>query len=258
MSKIFSISRNITSSKLFNNGITITILLAGVLVGIETYELMVAKYYELFEILNLVILIIFCFEVIVKIFQEGKQPWKYFTDGWNIFDFIIVTSLLLPFGGSSLAVLRLLRLLRVLKLVKALPKLQLLVTALLRSIPSMGYVTLLLFLMFYIYAVVGVTFFSDNDPIHFKNLQLTMLSLFRVVTLEDWTDIMYINMYGCDQYGYSDMSELCMTPIAFPIGASLFFVSFVLLGTMIILNLFIGVIMTGMEEAKQSLSNNDS
>ena len=79
MSKIFSISRNIASSKLFNNGITITILLAGVLVGIETYELMVAKYYELFEILNLVILIIFCFEVIVKIFQEGKQPWKYFT-----------------------------------------------------------------------------------------------------------------------------------------------------------------------------------
>jgi voltage-gated sodium channel len=81
-----------------------------------------------------------------------------------------------------------------------------------------------------------------------------MLSLFRVVTLEDWTDIMYINMYGCDQYGYSDTSELCITPSASPLGAALFFVSFVLLGTMIILNLFIGVIMTGMEEAKQSLS----
>ena len=254
MNKIFSICKNIASSNLFNNGITVTILFAGVLVGAETYDLLVSEHHELFKNLNLIILCIFCFEIIVKVLQEGEQPWRYFTDGWNVFDFIIVISVFLPFGGSSMAVLRLLRLLRVLKLVKALPKLQLLVTALLRSIPSMGYVTLLLVLLFYIYAVAGVTFFGDNDPIHFENLQLAMLSLFRVVTLEDWTDIMYINMYGCDQYGYSDTSELCITPSASPLGAALFFVSFVLLGTMIILNLFIGVIMTGMEEAKQSLS----
>jgi voltage-gated sodium channel len=80
-----------------------------------------------------------------------------------------------------------------------------------------------------------------------------MLSLFRVVTLEDWTDIMYINMYGCDNYGYDNIKNLCNKPDASPLGAAMFFVSFVLLGTMIILNLFVGVIMTGMDEAKESL-----
>jgi len=153
--------------------------------------------------------------------------------------------------------LRLLRLLRVLKLVKALPKLQMLVNALLRSIPSMGYVSLLLLLLFYIYAVAAVTFFGENDPVHFKDLQTAMLSLFRVVTLEDWTDIMYINMYGCANYGYDGIIEKCTNSNAYPIGAALFFVSFVLLGTMIVLNLFIGVIMTGMDEAKRSMDEDD-
>jgi voltage-gated sodium channel len=258
MGKIFAICKIIASSNLFKNGITVTILIAGILVGVETYEIMVNDYHEIFEILDLIILTIFILEIIIKILQEGKQPWKYFNDGWNIFDFIIVASVFLPFTGSSIAVLRLLRLLRVLKLVKALPKLQLLVSALLKSIPSMGYVTLLLVLLFYIYAVAGVSFFGYNDPVHFKDLQIAMLSLFRVVTLEDWTDIMYINMYGCDKYGYDNIRELCTTPNSSPFGAALFFVSFVLVGTMVILNLFIGVIMTGMEEAKESLSGNKS
>ena len=154
-----------------------------------------------------------------------------------------------------MTVLRLLRLLRVLKLVKALPKLQILVSALLKSIPSMGYVTLLLFLLFYVYAVSAVFLFGHNDPLHFGDLETAMLSLFRVVTLEDWTDIMYINMYGCDRYGYTAKSIVaCTNPEANPLLASLFFVSFVLIGTMIILNLFIGVIMTGMEEAQAAIS----
>lgn len=257
MHKISRICKKIATSKLFKNGITTTILIAGILVGIETYDIMVTNYHQTFEVLDLIILIIFSLEIIIKILQEGKQPWKYFTDGWNVFDFIIVVSVFMPFGGSSIAVLRLLRLLRVLKLVKALPKLQLLVTALLRSIPSMGYVTLLLILLFYVYAVAGVTFFGHNDPVHFKDLEIAMLSLFRIVTLEDWTDIMYINMYGCDQYGYDNIRELCTTPSSSPLGAALFFVSFVLVGTMVILNLFIGVIMTGMDEAKQTLSDHD-
>lgn len=254
MDKVFSFSKKIAMSSLFKNGITWTILFAGIVVGAETYEHLIYNYQKVFEVLDLAILIIFCFEITVKILQEGRKPLNYFKDGWNVFDFIIVVSVFLPFGGSSIAVLRLLRLLRVLRLIKALPKLQLLVTALLRSIPSMGYVTLLLILLFYIYAVAGVIFFSENDPVHFENLQIAMLSLFRVVTLEDWTDIMYINMFGCDEYGYSGISHMCTNPNSSPLGAAIYFVSFVLLGTMIILNLFIGVIMTGMQEAKESLS----
>jgi len=141
-------------------------------------------------------------------------------------------------------------LLRVLRLVHALPKLQLLVGALLKSIPSMGYVSILLLMLFYVYAVAAVFMWGGNDPHHFGDLQTSFLSLFRAVTLEDWTDLMYINMYGCDRYGYDGMVAECTSPEASPVGAAVFFVSFVLIGTMVFLNLFVGVILSGMDEAR--------
>lgn len=249
--------KSIANSKLFQNFVTFAIIVAGVLVGIATYPDFYARHEGILELLNLIVLIVFIIEIVVKLLAEGNKPWRYFMDAWNIFDFIIVAAAFLPFGGSSVAILRLLRLLRVLKLIKALPKLQMLVGALLKSIPSMGYVSILLLLLFYIYAVAGVFFFSENDPIHFSDLQTSMLSLFRVVTLEDWTDIMYINMFGCENYGYDGNMDLCTNSVASAAGSVTFFVSFVLIGTMIFLNLFIGVIMNGMDEAKAEMALND-
>jgi voltage-gated sodium channel len=95
---------------------------------------------------------------------------------------------------------------------------------------------------------------GKNDPVHFGNLQISMVSLFRAVTLEDWTDLMYTQMFGCDNYGYDSMQHLCTESTAAPVMGSLFFVSFVLVGTMIILNLFIGVIMKGMDEAQSEMN----
>ena len=120
----------------------------------------------------------------------------------------------------------------------------------------MFYVSILLFLLFYIYGTMAVFFYGDNDPIHFRNLQTSILSLFRVVTLEDWTDVMYINMYGSDEYGYSTKDLENWTPVssASPIGAAIFFVSFVLIGTMIVLNLVIGVIMNSMDESNAEMA----
>lgn len=156
-----------------------------------------------------------------------------------------------------MAVLRLFRLLRVFRLISVIPKLQLLVTALLRSLPSMFYVCLLLFLLFYVYAVIGVMLFSGNDPIHFGNLWSSFLSLFRIVTLEDWTDVMYLQMYGSDVYqGYNQaLTGLEFTPKAMPLIGALYFVSFVTIGTMIMLNLVIGVIINGMDEAQKEIAD---
>ncbi len=249
--------KSIADSKAFQNFVTIAILVAGVLVGIATYPEFSARHEFILEVLNKVVLVIFIIEILVKLIAEGNKPWRYFLDAWNVFDFIIVAAAFLPFGGSSVAILRLLRLLRVLKLIKALPKLQMLVGALLKSIPSMGYVSILLLLLFYIYAVAGVFFFGENDPTHFADLQTSMLSLFRVVTLEDWTDIMYINMFGCANYGYDGTMDICVNSIGNPAGSVIFFVSFVLIGTMIFLNLFIGVIMNGMDEAKAEMALSD-
>lgn len=245
------ILRKIADSSLFQNFIIFVIILAGVAVGLETYPTIAARYGTKLHIINDVILWIFVAEVIVKMGAEGRRPWRYFHDPWNVFDFIIVAACFLPVGAQYAMVLRLARLLRVLRLVRALPKLQILVGALLKSIPSIGYISLLLFLLFYLYAVTGTFLFSQNDPVHFKSLQTTMLSLFRAVTLEDWTDLMYIQMLGCDQYGYDAIRGLCTAPKALPIVAPVFFVTFILGGTMIILNLFIGVIMNGMDEARK-------
>ena len=243
--------RKIVDDSRFQNFITGIIVLAGVVVGLETSETLIALYGTPLHILNDIILWIFVIEAVIKIGAEGRRPWRYFMDPWNVFDFLIVAICFMPVNAQYVAVLRLARLLRVLKLVRALPRLQILVSALLKSIPSMGYVALLLGMLFYVYSVAAVFLFGGNDPVHFGNLAIAMLSLFRVVTGEDWTDVMYIQMWGCDQYGYEGMMELCTQPMSYPVFGALFFVSFMLLGAMVILNLFIGVIMGGMDEAER-------
>jgi len=247
---IQSTLRQLADHPVFQHTITAVILLAGVLVGLETYPSIVGRFGHAIHTLDQLILAVFVAEVIVKIGAEGRRPWRYFADPWNVFDFAIVAVCFMPFDAQGVAVLRLARLLRVLKLVRALPKLQILVSALLKSIPSMGYVSLLLFMLFYLYAVAATMFFGANDPVHFGRLDVSMLSLFRAVTLEDWTDLMYIQMYGCANYGYDGMIAQCTASTAQPVTSVAFFVSFVLLGTMVILNLFVGVIMSGMDEAQ--------
>ncbi|MCH8569282.1 MAG: ion transporter [Balneolales bacterium] len=248
--------KKITETSWFNNFILFVILLAGVVVGIQTYGEEVAEYKTLLFWVDQAILFIFLVEIFMKMAAEGNRPLRYFNDPWNIFDFTIVAvcyaAFLVPdVDGFMLAVFRLARVLRVFRVVRTIPKLQLLVNALLKSIPSIGYVGVLLGVIFYIYATMGVFLFKYNDPVHFGNLQLSLISLFRIVTLEDWTDIMYINMYGCDHtiWGYTEL-EGCVAPMAKGGLAITYFVSFVIIGTMVVLNLFIGVIMNSMEEAK--------
>jgi voltage-gated sodium channel len=251
---------SLSKSAFFNRFIIGTILLAGVVVGAQTYQDFALENAVALHFLDRIILAIFTVEALIKILAEGNRPFNYFKNPWNVFDFAIVAACLLepflPLGAAFLPVLRLLRILRVLRLITAIPKLQLLVTCLLKSLPSMFYVSILLFLLFYVYGAMAVFLFGENDPIHFRNLQTSILSLFRVVTLEDWTDVMYINMYGSDAYGYSmdDLAKWNPASTQSPLGAAIFFVSFVLIGTMIVLNLVIGVIMNSMDESNEEIS----
>ena len=255
-----SFCSNLSRSNFFNQFIIGTILLTGVVVGAQTYKDFAEKNVTVLNFLDQTILVIFTIEALIKILAEGHRPFNYFKNPWNVFDFAIVAACLLePFlqlGGAFLPILRLARILRVLRLITAIPKLQLLVTCLLKSLPSMFYVSILLFLLFYVYGAMAVFLFGENDPIHFRNLQTSILSLFRVVTLEDWTDVMYINMYGSNAYGYSadDLSKWNPASSQSPLGAAIFFVSFVVIGTMIVLNLVIGVIMNSMDESNEEIS----
>ncbi|MCX7877484.1 MAG: ion transporter [Ignavibacteria bacterium] len=243
--------RKISESKWFPNFIIGVIFLAGIVVGLQTDSYIQQHYGEILIILDNVILYIFVFEIVIKMIAKSPRPWEFFKDGWNVFDFIIVAVCFLPFGGPYVAVLRLARILRVLRLVSALPKLQVLVGALIKSIPSMSYVGLLLLLLFYIYAVMGTYLFGQNDPLHFGSIGASMMTLFEIITLEGWIDVFNIQVMGSNVYTVEALESMQRVPSAHPVAAPVYFISFILLGTMIMLNLFIGIIINGMEETNR-------
>ena len=129
------------------------------------------------------------------------------------------------------------------------------VSALIKGIGSIGYIGIIMVLVYYVFAILGIILFRDNDPWHFGSLHFAMLTLFRCSTLEDWTDVMYINMYGCNQYGYEDYKEQGYTCIDTPKGvlAAAYFLVFTVIGALVLITLFIGVVTTSMEEATQEM-----
>lgn len=208
------------------------ILLNAVILGLETSPSIVAEYDDWLRFGNNVILGVFILEAALKIIAVAPRLKLYFGNGWNLFDFSIVVLSLLPASGEYAMIARLARLLRVARLISTIPELRLIVATLVRSIPSMGHVLMLMGVIFYIYAVAGYHLFHDHDPTHWRNLGISLLTLFRVVTLEDWTDVMYTAM---------EMHYLSW----------IYFVSFVVVGTFVVINLFIAVVLNNLEEAKQ-------
>ena len=173
---------------------------AGVCSGIQTYD----GWEEAPAIIGLEVLtlLIFAVEVVTKMLAESAgKPASFFDDPWNVFDFGVLLGLLVltPMGEGEMAVVRILRMLRavrVLRAAKVLPKLTLVLETLIRSASSVMYIAMFLMLVMYIFAIVGVSIFNKNDPWHFGDLGTGMLSLWRISTLEDWTDIMYFNQFG--------------------------------------------------------------
>lgn len=207
------------------------IVFNGVLIGLETSHAIMAAHGDLLHLLNHAILALFVLEALAKMGAVAPRLRLYFGDGWNLFDFTIVVLSLIPATGEFALVARLIRILRVLRLVSAVPQLRLIVATLVRSIPSMGHVIGLLAIIFYVYAVAGFHLFHTVDAERWGTLGDSLLTLFRVVTLEGWTEVMYKAM---ETHPWSWV----------------YFVSFVLVGTFIAMNLFIAVIINNLEESK--------
>jgi voltage-gated sodium channel len=250
--------KQITTSAAFGRLIIAAILLTGVLVGLETYpafgpETPVGRMIAWAQD---VILGLFVLEMVLKILACGKRPWEYFCQPWNVFDFVVVMICLLPLDAQYAAVFRLARILRTLRMISIMPRLQVLVGALLRSIPSLGYVGMLLGLHFYVFAVVGTFMFRDNDPVRFGSLHKSTLTLFQVLTLEGWNDVLATEFHGSDgEYpdSWKELSQGVRKSEGQPLLASAYFVTFILFGTMIMLNLFTGVIISSLEDAQAEI-----
>ncbi len=221
----------IVNASWFERVIILFILINGVILGMETSPELMNRYGGLMHFGNQVILGIFILEAALKMLALAPQVHRYFLDGWNIFDFSVIVFSLIPATGEFAMIARLARLLRVVRLVSTIPELKLIVATLVRSIPSMMHVMTLMGLIFYIYAITGYQLFHEHDPIHWRSLGISLLTLFRVVTLEDWTDVMY-------------------TAMEFHYLSWMYFVSFVILGTFVVINLFIAVVINNLDEAK--------
>lgn len=221
--------------------VTLAILASALVIGLETDPAIFSAYHRELVLADRIILGIFVVELAIRIGARARHPWLYFMKFGNIFDFVVVTACLLPLHMEYLMVVRLFRVLRVLRLVTVLPRLQVLVGALLQGIPAIGYIALLLSIQFYVYAAIGVMFFRVNDPVHFSSIPAAMLTLFEVLTLEGWVEIFKLQMDGVPG-GHP-----------YPVLAPFYFVSFILIGTMIVLNLFVGVILKAIEEQQEQV-----
>jgi voltage-gated sodium channel len=161
-----------------------------------------------------VTLTVFTLEVILKVIAEGLQPWHYFIDEdngpFNTFDFLIVVASYALLGGSSagaLGILRMLRLVRLLTFIKNVPVLRVIIVGLIQGMKSVTYIVMLLFLVIYLFAILGCLIFGENDPNHFGAVHIAMIALFQVSTLASWTSIAYVSWYGCENYIGSPYGE---------------------------------------------------
>ena len=224
--------RRIAESPRFDQIIIALILLTAFIISLEAFpEFINPQRSSIISILHKLILIAFIIEAAIKIIAEMPSPLNYFKSGWNLFDFSLIVLALLPIDNEFAMLGRVFRLLRVLRLVNALPELRLIVETLVKSIPSMFHITILMSILFFIYGVLGFHLFHEHDPTHWRNLAYSLLTLFRIVTLEDWTDVMYKAMELSPFY-------------------ALYFVSFVVVGTFVVVNLFIAVVINNLDEAK--------
>ncbi|MCG6658674.1 ion transporter [Halomonas campisalis] len=221
------------ANKLFESVVIAIIILSALLIGAKTYE-ETTRFEQVLRVFDVGVTVFFLVEILIRMAAERRLR-DFFKKGWNVFDFLIVTASLVPLDDSEMVLLaRLLRIFRVLRLVSMIPELRILMVALVKSIPRMGYVALLMFIIFYIYGAVGSFLFASVDEKLWGNISLAMLTLFQVATFESWaTAVLYPTM---EHYPY----------------AWIYFLTFIFLNAFIFLNMMIGIVLDVMQ--KESLA----
>jgi len=219
---------DLKSNKLFEISVISIIIFSALLTGAKTYpvnDVINTIIYWLDHFITLFFLV----EISIRLMAEPRTL-QFFKNGWNIFDFVIVVVSLIPIDGSETAIIaRLLRVFRLLRLVSIVPELRFLINSLIKALPGMGYIALLMFIIFYIYGAIGSLLFANTNPELWGNIAVALLTLFRVATFEDWTDVMYETME--------------VYPLSW-----IFYLTFIFLTAFVFLNMMIGVILDVMQK----------
>jgi voltage-gated sodium channel len=224
--------RRLVDSPTFTGAVVAVIIANAVVLGLQTYPGLERRYGDTLDLLNGIFLAFFVVEMALRIASYLPRPWRFFLDGWNVFDFIAVGLAFVPGLRENSTILRLARLARIVRVVHLLPDVRILITAVVRSIPPLGSMAILTTLIIFIYGMVGWQLFGEEEPQDWGTIGEAMLTLFGMLTLENFPQYM--------ERGRE------IEPWSW-----IYFVSFALVAAFVVLNVFIGIVLHSLEEARE-------
>ena len=228
--KLIKAFLTIRQSKFFTNLVISVIIASALYAGVASYdEVIPAKYSSLLQVFDYSITIFFTIEILIRMLAE-RSLINFFKNGWNIFDFLIVSISLIPIEATeTVFVVRLLRIIRILRIITVVPAFQRVINSLINTIPRVGFIVVLLFIFIYIWSAIGNLFFGEINPERWGNIGVAMLTLVQVATYDDWAGVM--------------REVIVVYPFAW-----IYFVSFIIVNAVILLNMVIAVIIDVMME----------
>jgi voltage-gated sodium channel len=221
--------KTLIESRRFEIAITVLIVINAITLGLETSAAAMAAFGPALIVVDRIILSVFVLEILARFVVYRTE---FFRDPWRIFDLLVVSIALVPATGN-LSVLRALRILRVLRLITVVPSLRRVVGGLVAALPGMGSVVMLLALVYYVFAVMATKLFAASFPDWFGDIGASAYSLFQIMTLESWS--MGIVRPVMEVYPWAWM----------------FFIPFIITTSFAVLNLFIGIIVSAMQEESE-------
>jgi voltage-gated sodium channel len=221
----------LVESHAFTTVIIGVIIANAVVLGLQTYDAIVDRRGPALDVLDLLFLGVFCVELILRI-ASYRNPLDFFRSGWNVFDFVVIALAFTPGLRESTTLLRLARLARVVRIVRLLPDLRVLLVGVMRSVPPLASMSVLVTLILFVYGMVGWSIFGNSIPEDWGDIGTAMLTLFVMLTLENFP--VYMDR-GMEVHSWS----------------WIYFVSFVLIAAFIVINVFIGIVLNSLEEARE-------
>ncbi|QKW09746.1 ion transporter [Streptomyces sp. NA04227] len=223
--------RTLTESRWFATTVFVLILANAVLLGVETYDGVLERWEGWLRLAEHSIVAVFTLEILLRVGAHLDRPSEFFRDRWNLFDLAVVLSVFLPVVRENGTILRLLRLARVMRAARFLPQLRIILVAVGRSLPGTVSFLFVGALVLYFYAMVGWVFFADADPEHYGSLGRAVLTLFLLMTLDGLGDAVHAGL---------EISRWSF----------LYYASYVLLGSFVLVNVLIGVVLNSLDEAR--------
>ncbi len=223
--------RRIVDARWFDPLILAVIFVNAVTLGLETYDSIAREIGDELRRANAVMLGVFVVELLLRFGAAGFDPRRFFRSGWNVFDFVVIAASFVPGVRENAMLLRLVRLARIVRAIRLLPDLRVLTVAVGRSIPGVASLAVITLLLVYVYGMVGWAIFDEHDPANFGNVGQSMVTMFVLLTLE--------NLPTYIEKG-QELSDWTL----------MFYVSYVLVASFLIFNLFIGIVINSMEEAR--------